>query len=115
MPEDAAAMNAWLESMAAGKTVYPAQEILLEAALRRRLGDPVIREVLRLGIGSAMAILKDGHDPGRLAQPLAAIAALSGMEVEAVELLDRTRPATNAITGNDAAEPLAFRALAVSG
>lgn len=112
VPDDAVAMSAWFESMKAGKTIYPAQELLLEAAVRGRLDDPVIREVLRLGIGLARAILDDGYDPDRLAQPLAAMAGLSGMQVESAELLDRTRSATDSIRGNDAAEPLAFRALA---
>ncbi|TLD71704.1 TIR domain-containing protein [Phragmitibacter flavus] len=102
----------WLQRLEEDRSLYHIQIVLVDAALRRRVREPVWRELLAAVAAHAERKLSAGIDPGTAAQPLAAIVALAGLHDKASNLLRRTAYLEEAPLDNSHAEPLAFRALA---
>lgn len=110
--DPSASSVAWLAHLRSKRSVYEAQMLFTEAALQGRLNDSVFRPVLAEVLTITGNVLSEGYDPGRMGQPAIALALLAGLQDEARPLFQATAPVALQPLENDAAEPLAWRALA---
>lgn len=112
LPTDPALSAAWLAHLRTERSTYEAQQLFTQVALRGRLRDPALHPVLTQVLTIASDLLAEGIDPSRMGQPLLGLAAHAGLQEQARPLLTATAFVTQLPLENDAAEPLAWRALA---